>query len=44
MLIAQEVYNLNRVLEMTAEQLPIESIAESSEISEISQIRSDAIL
>lgn len=44
MLIAQEVYNLNRVLEMTAEQLPIESNAESSEISEISQIRSDAIL
>jgi hypothetical protein len=43
-LIAQEVYNLNRVLEMNAEQLPIESNAESSEISEISQIRSDAIL
>ncbi len=43
-LITQEIYNLNRVLEMTAEQLPIESNAESSEITEPSQIRSDAIL
>ena len=41
MLITQEIYKLNRVLEMTAEQLTIESNAESSKISEI---RSDALL